>query len=151
MPDSHDSKNRRILIIDDSSAIHEDFRKILGVAKGDTTVDEATADAIIITDEQGEIQSFNKSAEAIFGYSRDEVCGRNLSMLVPPCDHDEYIRQFDQFRQAPCPGLFGRRNRGQELPGNVCAGTGTPAGCGYDPCAGRGQGFGDLGTRGADH
>jgi len=38
------NKNRRILLIDDNAAIHEDFRKILGArAASDTLVDEASA------------------------------------------------------------------------------------------------------------
>jgi hypothetical protein len=29
MTDSHETKNRRVLVIDDNRAIHDDFRKIL--------------------------------------------------------------------------------------------------------------------------
>lgn len=34
------TKNRRILVIDDSLAIHEDFRKILGTSRGNQAVDQ---------------------------------------------------------------------------------------------------------------
>jgi len=34
-------QNRRILVVDDNRAIHEDFRKILGACRSDKTIDEA--------------------------------------------------------------------------------------------------------------
>ena len=50
----HSLKNRRILIVDDNEAIHEDFRKILGV-------DPAEAD-------------FSAEEEAIFGTAKTNSC-----------------------------------------------------------------------------
>jgi len=41
MTSVHYPQNRRILVVDDNRAIHEDFRKILGECRSDKTVDEA--------------------------------------------------------------------------------------------------------------
>lgn len=54
-------------------------------------------DGIITIDARGTIESFNPAAEEIFGYSRDEVTGRNVRTLMPEPDrsrHDEYIRRY---------------------------------------------------------
>src|SRR4029453_15017230 len=47
-----------------------------------TTLDTA-ADAIITIDESGRVDSFNRTAEKIFGYGATEVIGKNVSMLMP--------------------------------------------------------------------
>lgn len=54
-------------------------------------------DAMIVIDEKGIMLSFSKAAEALFGYSEDEVIGENVKMLMPPADkarHDGYIRRY---------------------------------------------------------
>lgn len=44
----------------------------------------ATAvDGIVVVDEKGFIDIFNPAAEAIFGYTADEMAGRNISTLMP--------------------------------------------------------------------
>ena len=52
-------------------------------------------EGIITIDDSGIIQSFNLSAETIFGYKAEEVVGQNVSILMPPPydkTHDQYIR-----------------------------------------------------------
>lgn len=41
------------------------------------------ADGIITFDEGGRIEEFAANAERVFGFSTDEVVGRNISMLIP--------------------------------------------------------------------
>ena len=53
-----------------------------------------TGEGIITIDSRGLINSYNKGAQKIFGYSADEVIGRNVSMLSPPSErhaHDGYV------------------------------------------------------------
>lgn len=59
------------------------------------SVVETAVDAMIIIDEQGAIQSFNRAAEQIFGWQADEVIGRNVRLLMPEPfrdNHDGYLR-----------------------------------------------------------
>ena len=45
---------------------------------------EGTDDGIIGKDLSGTILSWNKSAEAIYGYGGEEMIGKNISVIVPP-------------------------------------------------------------------
>lgn len=61
------------------------------------TIVQSLADALVIIDQRGVIQSFSPSAERMFGYSASEIVGRNVSLLMPPPDreqHDSYLREY---------------------------------------------------------
>ena len=87
------------------------------------TILNSTADGIISINETGVIHSFNRSAESLFGYTRDEVEGRNVSMLAPSPyreEHDSYLSRYAQTGQAQVIGkereLEGRRKDGSTFP-----------------------------------
>jgi PAS domain S-box-containing protein len=68
-------------------------------------------EGIISIDEKGIINSFNIAAESIFGYSADEVLGRNVSMLMPSPyreKHDEYINEYLRTGKAKVIGTSRR-------------------------------------------
>ncbi len=55
---------------------------------------EQAIDAVVIIDSNNNVTHFNAAAERLWGYSRDEVLGRNVSCLVPAhirAHHNGYI------------------------------------------------------------
>jgi PAS domain S-box-containing protein len=68
-------------------------------------------EGIISINAHGIIQSFNKAAERIFGYTADKALGKNLSMLMPTPHremHDNYIGNYLHTGKAKIIGT-GRR------------------------------------------
>lgn len=60
---------------------------------------DATVDAVLIIDAQGTIETFNRSAERLFGYAAAEVLGRNVSVLMTDRDrgsHDAYMHRYEK-------------------------------------------------------
>jgi len=84
---------------------------------------ETVVDGIVTINEQGIVQSFNKSAERIFGYRANEVVTRNVSMLMPKrygVEHDGYLERFLRTRKPIIIGegreVIGRHKNGTEFP-----------------------------------
>lgn len=64
---------------------------------------ESAADGIITIDAAGIVQSFNPAAEAMFGYTAEDIIGRNISQLMLEPDrsaHDGYLREFVESGRA---------------------------------------------------
>ncbi len=83
---------------------------------------EAAPDAMVIVNSQGLIQLVNKQTEALFGYSREELVGRAIEMLVPERLRDRHLQHVRGFNSAPRPRplghseLLARRKDGSEVP-----------------------------------
>src|SRR5712691_11583347 len=56
-----------------------------------STVTQSARDAIVSTDEQGDITFWNRSAEHILGYEETEVLGQPLTMLIAESDRAGYM------------------------------------------------------------
>jgi PAS domain S-box-containing protein len=61
---------------------------------------ESSDDAIISADLQGNIRSWNKGAERLYGYAAAEVIGKPVSMLLPPERWDEEMRILELIRRG---------------------------------------------------
>jgi PAS domain S-box-containing protein len=79
--------------------------------------------AIATITEQGIVESFNESAQRIFGYSEEEVIGKNVKMLMPDEHkhrHDGYLQNYKDTGKASIIGmgreLTGVRKNGETFP-----------------------------------
>jgi len=61
---------------------------------------ESSGDAILSKTLDGRIQSWNRAAEAIFGYTAAEAMGRPVGMLLPPGSEEEEARILEQVRSG---------------------------------------------------
>ena len=60
-------------------------------------IHDSAVDAIITINERGTIETVNPATEKLFGYSCDELIGKNIKMLMPGPfrgEHDQYLRNY---------------------------------------------------------
>lgn len=58
---------------------------------------DSTVDAIVVIDVDGRIETFNRSAERMFGYTEAEMLGKSVNTLMPQPyrdEHDSYIANY---------------------------------------------------------
>ncbi|WP_457289879.1 PAS domain-containing sensor histidine kinase [Pedobacter sp. UYP24] len=82
---------------------------------------ESAIDGIITIDDCGLIESLNPAAQKLFGYSIEEVIGKNISMLMPEPDrsgHDGYIARYKHTGEKRIIGT-GREVRGLRKDGST--------------------------------
>jgi PAS domain S-box-containing protein len=84
---------------------------------------EAVPDAVVAVNRQGVIIQVNSQTEALFAYTRDELIGQKIEMLVPERQRPEHDRHREQFHAKPKIrrmgsglDLYGRRRDGSEFP-----------------------------------
>jgi PAS domain S-box-containing protein len=61
---------------------------------------ESSDDAIVTKDLDGVIQSWNGGAQRLFGYSSDEIVGRQVLILIPPEHRDEEQEILERLRRG---------------------------------------------------
>ncbi|GAJ92281.1 hybrid sensor histidine kinase/response regulator [Rhizobium rhizogenes] len=78
-------------------------------------------ESMVVIDEGGTIASFSSAAEKLFGYSAEEVYGKNVRMLMPSPDreaHDGYLSHYLTTGERRIIG-YGRVVSGQRKDGTV--------------------------------
>ncbi len=65
------------------------------------TVIESSPSALIVADRASNIVLLNRQAELLFGYSRDELTGRSIEILVPESVRAGYVTLREQFFENP--------------------------------------------------
>ncbi|MBP6599939.1 MAG: PAS domain S-box protein [Giesbergeria sp.] len=83
---------------------------------------EKSIDAVVSIDAKNRVTFYNDAAERLWGYSRAEVIGHNVRMLVPPehqSPHDGYIHQHRTTQHHRIVGTFREvqmtRKNGEQL------------------------------------
>jgi PAS domain S-box-containing protein len=82
------------------AAMHE---KMLAAKVINTSVD-----SIITIDDRGRITAFNRAAERLFGYAKQEVLGQNVNLLMPPPEreqHDAHLGRYLRTGEKKVIGL----------------------------------------------
>ena len=96
---------------------------VLGETLLSSAILEAIPDALVAVNQQGVIVKTNSQAEAMFGYTRDELIGQRVEVLVPERQrsaHDQHRVEFHERPKIRRMGsgldLRGRRRDGSEFP-----------------------------------
>lgn len=79
-------------------------------------------DGIVAVNESGNIVSFNKACERMFGYSSEEAIGQNIKILMPEpyhSEHDGYIKRYVETGNARVIGTTAREVSGKRKDGAV--------------------------------
>ena len=99
------------------------------------TVLDTLVDGLIIIDRTGRVQVYNRACGKLFGYSSDEVVGRNVKMLMPPeieREHDQYLVNYQTTGVRKIIGIsrevVGQRKDGSTFPMHLAVGEATHLG-----------------------
>jgi PAS domain S-box-containing protein len=84
---------------------------------------EALPDAIVAVDREGTIVQVNSQTLGLFGYSRGELVGQKVEMLVPESYRPQHHQHREKFAETPKTrrmgadlDLYGRRRNGSQFP-----------------------------------
>ena len=87
------------------------------------TLLEAVPDAIVAVNHEGVILQINSQTEGLFGYTREELIGQRIEILVPDRQREAHRHHFSHFTDRPKTrrmgaglDLKGRRRDGSEFP-----------------------------------
>jgi PAS domain S-box-containing protein len=70
----------------------------------------SSLDCIVTVNSDGEIIEFNPSAEKTFGFSRDEIIGKDLiTTIVPPTYQEAHNKGWERYSRTGQGSVFGKR------------------------------------------
>jgi diguanylate cyclase (GGDEF)-like protein/PAS domain S-box-containing protein len=99
-------------------------------ARKSSTVLDAAPEGIIEVSPDGRIQSVNAEVTRLFGYTREELTGKEIEMLLPQRFRDQHVQMRERYiahpRTRPMGSgfeLVGRKKNGEEFPVEVSLST----------------------------
>jgi len=112
-----------ILVENELNAIdyHESLQALQSSRSRLASILDSTLDGILAIDGTGLVDTFNHSAERIFGYHADEVIGQNVKMLMPEpyhSQHDGYLKHHLATGEKKIIGI-GREVTGRRKDGSI--------------------------------
>jgi len=82
--------------------LHESTEKIRGITA-------SAQDAIIMVNPEGNISYWNKAAERIFGYTKEEIIGKHLhETIAPERFHEDIFKGFKRFQETGQGAAMGK-------------------------------------------
>ncbi len=97
-------------------------QELVAITLLSNSVLEAIPDAVAAVNQEGVIVQVNSQAEALFGYTRDELIGQKIEILVPERQRPQHHTHREHFHQEPKIrrmgsglDLYGRRRDGSEF------------------------------------
>ncbi len=90
---------------------------------------DALPDAIVIVDRSGRIVELNIKAVGLFGYTRTELLGERVEMLLPERFRSRHVGERDRYNRSPHVrpmgaerSLLARHKDGHEFPVEISLG-----------------------------
>jgi len=90
---------------------------------------DAMLESMIVIDGKGIISQANKATTTMFGYSRYELVGANIRMLMSGADkarHNKYLKRYEKTREKRIIGIgrevVGARKDGSTFPADIAVG-----------------------------
>lgn len=84
---------------------------------------ESAPDSMVITGSDGKIAMLNRQAESLFGYSREEIIGKEIEILMPEKFHFRHQKERTIYNENPRTRpmgagleLYGKKKDGTEFP-----------------------------------
>ncbi len=113
--------------LQNSGSVHKDLVELFRKSeKMLTALLESATQAILSIDQTGRIVLANRRCEEMFGYSREELLGARIEILLPESQRRAHADERNQYFQRPHVrpmglgiDLAGRRRDGQEFPVEV--------------------------------